>query len=77
MLFAEKVSCPGMFHCPGSYCLPYRKLCDNIKDCPGGEDEHDCDAYLCPGEPHSDLLHHHLSSLNLSCFIILMYDKEI
>ena len=39
-----------MFHCPGSYCVPYRKLCDGKKDCPGGHDEVDCGTYSCPGK---------------------------
>lgn len=25
------IDCPGMFHCPNSYCIPYRKMCDNNK----------------------------------------------
>ena len=31
--------CPHMFKCPGSYCVPYHKVCDGIYDCPGRVDE--------------------------------------
>ena len=33
------VGCPGKFKCPGSYCIPIRKVCDDVWDCPGQEDE--------------------------------------
>lgn len=49
-LVIADVECPGMFHCPGSYCVPYRKLCDGVRDCPQGHDEVDCQQYTCPGE---------------------------
>ncbi|KAK2192054.1 hypothetical protein NP493_40g08029 [Ridgeia piscesae] len=39
----------GMYHCPLSFCIPHRKICDGIVDCPGGEDELDCHNYTCPG----------------------------
>ncbi|KAI0232930.1 hypothetical protein LSAT2_016795 [Lamellibrachia satsuma] len=39
----------GMYHCPASFCIPYRKICDDVIDCPGGEDELDCHNYTCPG----------------------------
>ena len=40
------------FKCPLSYCLPVWKICDNVLDCPNGEDELGCVAeqdVLCPG----------------------------
>ncbi|CAD5116857.1 DgyrCDS5699 [Dimorphilus gyrociliatus] len=41
----SSIECPGMFHCPKSYCIPYRKMCD--ENCPGGEDEVGCKNYTC------------------------------
>ena len=44
--------CPSMFKCPGSYCVPTRRLCDGVRDCPEGEDEVDnCTGkdIRCPG----------------------------
>lgn len=38
-----------MYQCPDSYCLPMRKVCDGVKDCPLGHDEMQCDNYTCPG----------------------------
>ncbi|XP_071488359.1 uncharacterized protein [Diadema antillarum] len=37
------------FKCPESYCLPLRRRCDGIVDCPGGEDESSCESFSCPG----------------------------
>ncbi|XP_070182592.1 G-protein coupled receptor GRL101-like [Littorina saxatilis] len=31
------------------YCLPVYVLCNNIRDCPNGEDELQCENYTCPG----------------------------
>ena len=39
----------GMYHCPTSFCIPYRKICDGVRDCPMGEDEQDCGNYTCSG----------------------------
>ena len=45
-----EVSCPTNFKCQHSYCIPLRKLCDSVVDCPSGEDEWSCgDTLLCPG----------------------------
>ena len=35
----RSVGCPGKFKCPGSYCVPIRRLCDDVWDGPGQEDE--------------------------------------
>ena len=46
------IGCPYKFKCPGSYCIPITSLCNNVNDCPFGEDEHMCDysTHLrCPG----------------------------
>ena len=42
--FCDNVVCTASFKCPGSYCIPYRKVCDGIKDCSYGEDETICDS---------------------------------
>ena len=31
------------------YCLPVFVVCNSVLDCPGHEDEQDCDSYTCPG----------------------------
>ena len=31
------------------YCLPVFVVCNGVLDCPGHEDEQDCDSYTCPG----------------------------
>ncbi|XP_070174426.1 G-protein coupled receptor GRL101-like [Littorina saxatilis] len=43
--------CPGThFLCPhDGYCLPLLFRCNGLYDCPGREDEADCDGYTCPG----------------------------
>ena len=43
------IQCTNTFKCPGSYCIPLRKVCDGVKDCLGGEDEYNCHLYTCPG----------------------------
>ena len=46
-------SCPGLYKCPESYCVPAWKLCDDVIDCPDGEDEEMCSngdvTLTCPG----------------------------
>ncbi len=38
------------FKCPGYYCIPWRLVCNNIWDCPGGTDEMmNCSRTSCPG----------------------------
>ena len=45
-----EVNCPTRFKCTHSYCIPLRKLCDSVIDCPSGEDEWSCgDSLMCPG----------------------------
>ncbi len=39
----------GMYKCKQSYCIPYRKVCDNVKDCTDGDDEDGCNNYTCVG----------------------------
>ncbi|KAL8579971.1 hypothetical protein ACOMHN_056859 [Nucella lapillus] len=43
--------CPEThFQCPHhGYCLPVYVRCNDVRDCPGKEDEADCGSYTCPG----------------------------
>ena len=43
--------CTGSFKCPKSYYVPMRYICNNIIDCPNGEDESGCPSskIQCPG----------------------------
>ena len=43
--------CPSRFKCPGSYCIPTKRICDDVIDCPEGDDELDCPGkpLTCPG----------------------------
>ena len=43
------IECRNHFKCVMSYCIPTRKVCDGVIDCPVGEDEANCDRYICPG----------------------------
>nr|KAG5697416.1 hypothetical protein BaRGS_008842 [Batillaria attramentaria] len=51
--FDRGFQCPEThFSCPGDsdfYCLPVYLRCNGVNDCPGGEDEAECDSYACPG----------------------------
>ena len=39
------------FKCPGYYCIPWRLVCNNVWDCPGGTDEMmNCSRTSCPGQ---------------------------
>ena len=47
---SDEVGCPASAACPatqfachsGSLCVDPRSVCDSVRDCPGGEDEFDC-----------------------------------
>ncbi|XP_070189030.1 G-protein coupled receptor GRL101-like [Littorina saxatilis] len=43
--------CPDThLFCPGDgYCVPVYVRCNGVNDCPGKEDEAECDTYTCPG----------------------------
>lgn len=42
--------CPDThFLCPESYCVPVFLRCNGVFDCPGKEDEAECENYTCPG----------------------------
>ena len=47
----EEEACPEThFWClDKDYCLPVFVRCNGVFDCPGHEDERDCDKYTCPG----------------------------
>ncbi|XP_070183634.1 G-protein coupled receptor GRL101-like [Littorina saxatilis] len=44
-------TCPDThFQCPNDgFCQPLMFRCNGLYDCPGREDEADCDSYTCPG----------------------------
>ena len=44
----ELITCTNAYKCPNSFCLPLRKVCDGIPDCPAGEDEINCENNVCP-----------------------------
>ena len=47
--YCECMDCPGLsFKCPGSYCIPVRRLCDETTDCPHGQDKVNCHLRKCP-----------------------------
>ena len=45
----QYIECTQHYKCLGSYCIPTRKICDGVIDCPVGDDEASCEAYSCPG----------------------------
>ena len=47
----ESIGCPTKYKCPGSYCIPVKRVCDGVGDCPGLEDEVSCynTTLNCPG----------------------------
>ncbi|KAL8586636.1 hypothetical protein ACOMHN_040144 [Nucella lapillus] len=46
----ENEPCPSShFQCAQPYCLPVYFYCNEVVDCPGGEDEADCAQHQCPG----------------------------
>ncbi len=52
LISCENHNCPDRyFKCPGFYCIPWRYVCNNRTDCPGGTDEVSkaCNRTSCPG----------------------------
>ncbi len=47
--YCADVVCNQGFKCYQSYCIPTRKLCDGVMDCPSGDDEDKCVNMTCPG----------------------------
>ena len=45
----ENVGCSRKFKCYNSYCISVDKVCDGIVDCLGGDDEINCENYVCVG----------------------------
>ena len=41
------INCTNSYKCPGSYCIPFHRFCDGRPDCIQGEDEVQCDDYIC------------------------------
>ena len=41
--------CLESYKCRLSYCIPLRKVCDGVIDCPNGDDEASCANITCPG----------------------------
>ena len=49
--------CPYHFKCLNTYCIPYKYICDNVYDCPRGDDElqslcHNITCYDIPSKPN-------------------------
>ncbi len=50
LLHCRHYTCPAMFKCPDSFCVPFYMLCDGRVHCPRREDEVACHQPLtCPG----------------------------
>ena len=43
------INCTNSYKCPGSYCIPFHRVCDGHSDCIHGEDEERCGEYICKG----------------------------
>ena len=41
--------CTDMFKCPQSYCIPWRRICDDSFDCQDRSDEYNCKSFVCKG----------------------------
>ena len=55
--FCQYVECPQQYKCSRSYCIPSRKLCNGVIDCPTGDDEVSCVDYKCPGHMRCSGVH--------------------
>ena len=43
------LNCTNSYKCPGSYCIPFHRVCDGYLDCIHGHDEEQCHDYICKG----------------------------
>ena len=50
--FCKHHVCNHHYKCVLSYCIPTRKVCDGIVDCPDGDDETHCGNMACPDHLH-------------------------
>ena len=44
----DYIGCSQHYKCHLAYCIPIRKLCNGVVDCPDADDEAFCDNYTCP-----------------------------
>ena len=44
--------CPNHYKCFESYCIPLHLVCDEVEDCPTGQDEDHCGEIVCQGYFH-------------------------
>ena len=49
LFHCDYFECPSMYKCNMAYCIPTYQLCDDVRDCPDGEDEQSCNKVNCPG----------------------------
>ncbi len=50
LISCENHTCHSKYYkCPTFYCLPWRFVCNDQWDCPGGTDEMHCEQKSCPG----------------------------
>ena len=47
--FCFNHSCPQMFKCRHTYCIPLYHICDGVADCPDESDELICSKLVCSG----------------------------
>ena len=74
-------SCPDThFQCTGDLiCLPVYMRCNKVYDCPGHEDEAECEGYSAPGfyRCRASLIHLHLSHMCDGLFQCPQMDDEL